>query len=85
MKKLTAGENSPESFYVLLFDININLCDRFLSLDPFKVRSERFHDVLLIFRRLTDKIKREKPESAVNLKKTKNGKILRPAMNDDWY
>ncbi|MBR0484834.1 MAG: hypothetical protein IJJ69_08685 [Oscillospiraceae bacterium] len=56
-----------------------------MSLDPFKVRSERFHDVLLIFRRLTDKIKREKPESAVNLKKTKNGKILRPAMNDDWY
>jgi hypothetical protein len=65
--------------------MNVNLCDRFLSLDPFKVRSERFHDVLLIYRRLTEKIKREKPKSAVNLKKTKKGVIMRPAMNDDWY
>lgn len=67
--------------------MNVNLCERFPALDPFKVRAQRFHDVLLIFRRLTNRHENE------NGKKTKlpkgatvkNGIVRRPATNDDWY
>lgn len=63
--------------------MNVNLCERFPALDPFRVRAQRFHDVLLIFRRLKNKseIKERLPEGAT----VKNGTIRRPAQNDDWY
>ena len=76
-----------KDLYALLFDININLCNRFPSLDPFKVRSQRFHDVMLIFRRLTEQVQQEekaKPKKS-GAKKTQKGIIMRPAQNDDWY
>ena len=58
--------------YEVFFDLNINLCDRFTGLDPFTVRKQRFHDVMLIFRRLAERNKT-------------NGVTYRPAKNDDWY
>ena len=76
-----------KDLYALLFDININLCNRFPSLDPFKVRSQRFHDVMLIFRRLTEQIQQEQNSEPrkFGMKKTKKGIVMRPAQNDDWY
>ena len=62
--------------------MNINLCNRFWGLEPFKVRSQRFHDVLLIFRRLNHKSQVEEKKNGVKLK---DGTIRRPARNDDWY
>jgi hypothetical protein len=63
--------------------MNVNLCQRFPALDPFRVRAQRFHDVLLIFRRLSGKAENQNklPEGAT----VKNGIVRRPAQNDDWY
>ena len=69
--------------YEILFDMNTNLCDRFPALDPFRVREQRFHDVLLIFRRLTAQSKNNKNNGGGVMQK--NGVIRRPAQNDDWY
>ena len=76
-----------KDLYALLFDININLCNRFPSLDPFQVRSQRFHDVMLIFRRLTEQIQQDQNSESrkSGVKKTKKGVVMRPAQNDDWY
>jgi hypothetical protein len=61
--------------------LNTSLCDRFLALDPFKVRKERFHEVLLVFSRTVEQTKRTKKDKT----KTKDGVIRRPAKNDDWW
>ncbi|MDE5769260.1 MAG: hypothetical protein K2H82_07730 [Oscillospiraceae bacterium] len=63
------------------------LCSRFLSLNPFQVRSQRFHDVLLIFRRLRsyDKNQNAATNKKSRTQQTKKGIVMRPAQNDDWY
>ena len=61
--------------------MNVNLCDRFPALDPFRVRAQRFHDVLLIFRRLNDKANGKIPKGAY----IKKGVLHKPATNDDWF
>nr|DAH40885.1 MAG TPA: hypothetical protein [Caudoviricetes sp.] len=70
--------------YQILFDLNTNLCDHFPALDPFRVREQRFHDVLLIFRRLNEQVKDKKriPQAATT---RRNGVIRRRATKDDWY
>lgn len=69
--------------------MNVNLCDRFPALDPFRVRAQRFHDVLLIFRRLNEKSNAETGGKNKNKNVpgsyVKNGVLHRPALNDDWY
>lgn len=62
--------------------MNINLCERFFGLDPFKVRSQRFHDVLLIFKRLNIKADKKAKTEGVKLA---DGTIRRPAKDDSWY
>ena len=69
--------------YEILFDLNVNLCECFPALDPFRVRAQRFHDVMLIFRRLVGQTKNEKKKGGGVT--VKNGVIRRPAKNDDWY
>ena len=68
--------------YEILFDLNINMCEAFPALDPFKVRAQRFHDVLLIFRRLNEKADKKSKTEGVKLK---DGTIRRPAKDDSWY
>lgn len=68
--------------------MNVNLCERFPALDPFRVRSQKFHDVLLIFRRLNRKSNAQGGGSTENApvgSYVKNGVLHRPAQNDDWY
>lgn len=65
--------------------MNTNLCDRFPALDPFSVRAQRFHDVLLIFRRINEQGKRKDKGKTSDGVTVKNGVIRRPAKNDDWY
>jgi hypothetical protein len=67
--------------YEILFDLNVNLCTRFPALDPFRVRAQRFHDVLLIFRRLNG-YKTADERAGIT---RKNGVIRRPAKKDDWF
>lgn len=69
--------------YEVLFELNVNMCNRFTGLDPFRVRAQRFHDVLLIFRRLNGQQKNKKRKDGGVV--MKNGVIRRPAKNDDWY
>nr|DAY63653.1 MAG TPA: hypothetical protein [Caudoviricetes sp.] len=56
------------------------MCDRFPALDPFRVRTQSFHDVLAVYKRLYDQNKRKGKQECVQ----KNGVIRRPAQNDDW-
>jgi len=67
--------------------MNINLCDRFPSLNPFAVRRERFHDVILIFIRQIEKNHRSGKTNREQEFTTKGGQkvIRREANNDDWY
>jgi len=58
------------------------MCERFPALDPFRVRSQRFHDVMLIFERLLDKSTGNLPKGAYYDSK---GILHRPALNDDWW
>ena len=67
------------SLYYVLFELNCNLCDRFQGLTPFEVRKARFHEVILISRRLIERNEKDKK------KKNKSGIIKRKAMNDNWY
>lgn len=45
--------------YQLLFDLIDNLCQRYPALTPFVVRRERTGEVLLLVRRLNDKMARD--------------------------
>lgn len=70
--------------YEILFDMNVNMCERFPALDPFRVREQRFHDVLLIFRRLNNKHKKGDKDNPPG-SYVKNGVLYRPAQKDDWW
>ena len=67
--------------YEVFFDLNINLCDRFTGLDPFTVRKQRFHDVMLIFRRLAERNKTKKKTVGY----TKNGVTYRPSSGSNRF
>ena len=58
------------------------MCQTFPSLDPFRVRAQRFHDVILIVSRLNTKAKNEEKTKG---KIMKDGTIRRPATDDSWY
>lgn len=83
------GEQSPDNIdiYGTLYDMNVNLCDRFPALSPFSVRRERFHDVILIFARQISKNKRSGTRNEEREFTTKSGEkvIRRKATKDDWY
>lgn len=70
--------------------MSVSLCDRFPALDPFRVRAQRFHDVILLFSRLIDKTER-KGKNAVPkggfIHKRANGQtvIYKPATSDDVW
>lgn len=55
----------------MFFDLQINLCESFPTLSPFDVRKQRFSQVLLLARRLNNKM--NKKESTTHYKKV-NGK-----------
>ena len=70
--------NDNISFSQVLFEINICICDRFTSLNPFEVRKQRFKDVFCLIKKLTIYNKRHK--------KNKNGKrIIRKPASDNWF
>lgn len=83
------GEQSPDNIdiYGTLYDMNVNLCDRFPALSPFSVRRERFHDVILIFARQISKNRQIGTKNGEREFTTKNGEkvIRRKATKDDWY
>ena len=73
--------------YQAFFDLTCALCERFTGLTPFQIRRERYHEVLLLYGRLLDKISREKKDteedkSFVITKKNGEKIIMRPAKDD---
>lgn len=80
--------------------MNTALCKKFPSLDPFRVRRERFHDVITTFARLRDQADRERGDTMERAVKNSdklpkgwirqvNSKgevtIMRPATNDESW
>lgn len=73
--------------------MTVSLCDRFPALDPFRVRRETYHEVILLFGRLLGQAKKPKDangkrleDGAIKITK-KNGDviIMRPAKNDEHW
>ena len=70
--------------YQAFFDLTCALCERF-TLSPFEIRRETYHEVLLLYGRLLDKITREKkPDDGSFIITKKNGEkiLMRPAKDD---
>ena len=66
--------------------MNAALCDRFPALSPFSVRRERWHEVLLIYRRLlTLRMPGAEQVSAGTGEFEHNGTVWKPASSDDWW
>ena len=80
--------------------MNTALCKKFPSLDPFRVRRERYHDVIATFARLRDQADRENgnatERAANNPDKLPKGwirqvnskgevTIMRPAVTDESW
>lgn len=84
MKKLTKGSGDA-SLYEMFFDIEVNLCERFPALTPFKIRQQRAYEVFLLINRLNNytasKNKEQKTINTDNNKKV----IRRVAADDTWY
>lgn len=73
--------------------MTINLCDRFPALDPFRVREQRFHDVLSVYVALAKIAKKPTDINGKRLEKgaikvtKKNGDviIMRPSKDDKHW
>lgn len=61
--------------------MQLSICDRFPSLSPFDVRKQRFCEVFLLIRRLTESNKNKKK----NTNKKTGQKIIRKPAGDDWF
>ena len=64
--------------FELLFEITVNICEQFHSLNPISVRQSNAHEVFLLMRRLS--IYNRKQKNA----KDKPRKIMKPA-GDNWF
>ena len=76
------------SLYEAFFDLEDSLCQRYVSLNPFQVRKEKFGEVILLVNRINIKNMREKGvyhNDKVWTDSKGNIHIRRQAKNDNWY
>ena len=76
------------SLYETFFDLEDNLCQKYVSLDPFQVRREKVGEVFLLVNRINRKNMREKGvRSKDRVWKDRKGNvhIRREAKADNWY
>ena len=71
-------DNTP--VYDLLFEIEINLCERFPSFTPISLRQEKAREVFILIKRYNNYSKKQKKNT------TKEGKtIIRRPASDTWF
>lgn len=61
--------------------MQLSICDRFPSMSPFDIRKQRFSEVFLLIRRLTENNKNKKK----NINAKTGQRIIRKKANDDWF
>lgn len=69
------------TLYQIFFEINMGLCERFPSLDPFMVRKKPAYEVFSIVGRLNIYTARQ---NKLNKKKGK-GPVTRKHAGDSWF
>lgn len=72
----------------MFFDLTDNLCKRYPALSPFAVRREKVGEVLLLVRRINERIDSEKGikrTDSVTRDANGNVHIRRRATDDSWY
>lgn len=76
------------SLYETFFDLTDNLCQRYMSLNPFVVRREKVGEVFLLVQRINRRNQRKKGirnDDKVWIDKRGNRHIRRKAQKDDWW
>lgn len=82
------NDTAAISLYETFFDLEDNLCQRYISLNPFQVRREKVGEVFLLVMRINRKNQREKGirnDDTVWYDSKGNKHIRRKAQNDNWY
>jgi hypothetical protein len=70
-------DNTP--IYDVLFEMEMNLCERFTSMTPLTLRREKAREVFLLLNRFNRYHRKKKREM-------KNGKrIIRRPAGDNWF
>ena len=84
-----SGDNATAiSLFETFFDLEDNLCQRYMGLTPFLVRREKVGEVFLLVQRINRKNQREKglkTDDRVYQDKKGNTHIRRRATKDDWW
>lgn len=69
-------DNTP--IYETLFDIQVNLCERFPAMTPLSLRRERAREVFLLIGRYNKHNKKQE-------KKKNQKQVIRRKAGDDWF
>ena len=72
--------DQQKTVYQLLFEMNVNICDRFGCLSPFDVRRKPAREVFLIVKRLNEYNRLNKKNHSNTGKK-----IIRRPAGDNWF
>jgi hypothetical protein len=72
------NDNTP--VYDVLFQMQMSLCNRFMSLTPLDLRKEKAREVFILFSRYIRYSKNEKKKNTLNGKK-----IIRRPASDNWF
>lgn len=69
----------------MFFEISERLCKRYPSLDPFRIRRERFGEVMRLISRISASVPEAEKQTTVWYDEKGDKHIRRPAQKDDWY
>ena len=69
----------------MFFEISERLCKRYPSLDPFRIRRERFGEVMRLISRISASVPEAEKQTTVWYDEKGDKHIRRPALKDDWY
>ena len=79
-------DNTP--LYVIMFDMQMNLCERFPAMTPLTLRREKAREVFLLISRLNthSEYNKQPNESPTPTPTVKNGqKVIRKPAGDNWF
>ena len=78
-KKLEEG-NTAIPLYQIFFELEMEICNRFPTVDPFSIRKEKMREIFLLVRRL-----RIYDEANNQNNKNKRKKQIRRPASDSWF
>ena len=64
----------------MLFEIEVNLCERFPAMTPLTLRKEKAREVFILIKRYNRYSKKQKKEA-----KSGGKKIIRRPAGDNWF